>query len=751
VPRVEAEVGSAASSYEILAKLATGGMAEIFLARGASTGGVERYVVLKRILRHRAHDQAFVRMFLDEARLAAQLQHPNIAQVYDIGKLGESFFFTMEYVHGETVRALLQRAHALRSPIPIGSILVIAAGAASGLHHAHERNGLDGRPLGIVHRDVSPSNLMASYEGGVKVVDFGVAKAAHRSQETRSGTVKGKISYLSPEQCRGGNVDRRSDLFSLGIVLWEMLTTERLYKRATDFEAMAAIVSEQVPPPSSRRADVPRELDALVMQLLAKDPAERFQSADHLHEAIESVAVRIGSALSSAGLARYLRDLFGQRPEPWIEMQSRDAHPEVFTVTSEPIPADLMSRPGDALEHQLGAVPDLSDDVGSESDASEEAVEAPFRDSRFPTGVPATAMPRAQGLTGPQQPNLTKPPSIPPTFSNPNPLLGTMPGTGVALPIGTMGRAGADDQTGLGPSDGRASAVQSALGRGRADDQSGLGPPQVPITGPQSPIGTTGPQQPINPSRPPSGPMRALGAPPYPLRDVSGPNAVPPTSYSGAYPLYQRPPAEPDDDVENKGMPRVLVIVLGVVTIGIIVGVIMAVGGGQHHASAIQDATTVVVMSNPDAAPNIDAPDAVAVAPPDAAVAVDARIATGVHPDAGPPTADVDHRSPAERLAGQLDQGHNSDAVATCVANPALVGAAPVSCALAACRAHDAARAKKWYAAAGSKKSSIVGACKSAGITLETAAPPPPPGHDKDKDPSHDPKKDCTDPMACQH
>ena len=700
MPRVEAEVGSAASSYEILAKLATGGMAEIFLARGASTGGVERYVVLKRILRHRAHDQAFVRMFLDEARLAAQLQHPNIAQVYDIGKLGDSFFFTMEYVHGETVRALLQRSHALRSPIPIGSVLVIAAGAAAGLHHAHERNGLDGKPLGIVHRDVSPSNLMASYEGSVKVVDFGVAKAAHRSQETRSGTVKGKISYLSPEQCRGNPVDRRSDLFSLGIVLWEMLTTERLYKRATDFEAMAAIVSEHVPPPSSRRPDVPRELDALVMQLLAKDPTDRFQTAAHLHEAIESVAVRLGSALSSAGLARYLRDLFGQRPEPWIEMQSRDAHPEVFTVTSEPIPADLTSRPGDALENQLGAVPDLSDDVGSESDASEEAVDAPF--AGLPSGVRPTAPLRAQGLTGPQQPpSLAKPPSISPTFSNANAMLATMPGTG---------------------------------------------PQPAPITGPQAPNVATGPQQPM--MRPP------VGAPQYPLRDISGPNAAPPGSYSGAYPLYQRPPAEPDDSVRNKGMPRALVIVFGAVTIGIIVGVIMAVTGGSHHAAVIHDAATVVMMSSPDAtrlavvAPVPDA-EVVVAAAPDAGV--DARIEQVVHPDAA-----VD-LSPAEKLAGELDQGRNSDAVATCVANPALVGAAPVSCALAACRARDGVRAKKWYTAAGNKKSSIIGACKSAGIALETA-PPPPVGHDKDKDkekdkepPVHDPKKDCTDPMACQH
>src|SRR3954467_4300075 len=205
-------------------------MAEIFLARGKGVAGVERYCVLKRILRDRASDGQFVQMFLDEARLAAQLQHPNIAQVYDIGKLGDSYFFTMEYVHGETVRALLHRVVELQRKLPISCVLTLVAGAAAGLPHAHGRVGVDGRPLGIVHRDVSPSNLMVSYEGSVKLVDFGVAKAAHQSQETRSGTVKGKIAYLSPEQCRGRGVDRRSDLFSLGIVIWEMLTTERLFR-----------------------------------------------------------------------------------------------------------------------------------------------------------------------------------------------------------------------------------------------------------------------------------------------------------------------------------------------------------------------------------------------------------------------------------------------------------------------------------------------------------------------------------------
>jgi serine/threonine protein kinase len=359
--QVTAEVGSTANSYEILAKLATGGMAEIFLARGASGEGIERYVVLKRVLRHRASDAHFIRMFLDEARLAAQLQHPNIAQVYDLGKLGDSYFFTMEYVHGETVRALMNRSHALRQPIPIASVLTIIAGAAAGLHHAHERKDTSGRALDIVHRDVSPSNLMISYEGAVKLVDFGVAKASHRSHETASGAVKGKIAYLSPEQARASSqIDRRSDLFSLGIVMWELLTLERLYRRGSDFEQMIAIVQEPPRPPSQVRPDVPPELDALVLNLLAKDPAQRFQTGDDLHAAIEDAAVKLGSTLSSASLGRFVRELFGQRPEPWVEMRSQATHGENVTVTSEPIPAELAIPTAESIDLRLGGVPDLS-------------------------------------------------------------------------------------------------------------------------------------------------------------------------------------------------------------------------------------------------------------------------------------------------------------------------------------------------------------------------------------------------------
>jgi serine/threonine protein kinase len=358
VAKAAAEVGTTANQYQILAKLASGGMAEIFLARGASVAGVERYCVLKRILRERARDADFVQMFVHEARLVAQLQHPNIASVYDIGMLGDSYFFTMEYVHGETIRSLLQRAQELHRPLPLACVLMIIAGAAAGLHHAHERNASDGRPLGIVHRDVSPSNLMVSYEGNVKVVDFGVAKAEDRTVETRSGTVKGKISYLSPEQCRGTRVDRRSDVFSLGIVLWELLTGDRLYRRDSDFDNMTAIVHEAAPPPSARRSDLPSAIDDLVLRLLAKSPADRFQTAAEVVDAIEAASLQSGTILSTSAVGRLVRELFGVRAEPWLKLDGDAAALEPSTIESRPIPPGLGRLPSDAVGARIAGALD---------------------------------------------------------------------------------------------------------------------------------------------------------------------------------------------------------------------------------------------------------------------------------------------------------------------------------------------------------------------------------------------------------
>jgi serine/threonine protein kinase len=329
-------------------------MAEIFLARGMTVAGIERHVVLKRILSQHASRPELVAMFLDEARLAAQLQHPNVAQVYDIGRLDDAYFFTMEYVHGETVRALLVRCSELGRAVPLGCVLGVIAGAAAGLHHAHERKGVDGRPLGIVHRDVSLSNLMISFEGAVKVVDFGIAKAANRLVDTLSGQIKGKIGYLSPEQCRSQPVDRRSDVFSLGIVMWELLARERLFERGSDFETMAAIVQEDITPPSSVRADVPPAIDAIVMKMLARSVDQRYQTAGEVLHDIERAAVAVGAVLSASTLGMLLRELFGERPEPWLELPAAAASPltddPALGATTTPQPHLDPSSLDDAVE-----------------------------------------------------------------------------------------------------------------------------------------------------------------------------------------------------------------------------------------------------------------------------------------------------------------------------------------------------------------------------------------------------------------
>ncbi|MCX5741752.1 MAG: protein kinase [Proteobacteria bacterium] len=330
----------AATRYEILSKLAVGGMAEIFLARSANAMGVQRHVVLKRIHAEYADDLSFAQMFLDEARLASQLQHPNIAQVFDVGKLGDSMFFTMEYVHGETLRTILQHVYENKLELSLGFILTTAAGAAAGLQHAHERLGMDGRPLGIVHRDISPANVMTTYDGIVKIVDFGVAKASTARHQTVAGTVKGKISYMSPEQCRGNVVDRRSDLFSLGIVMWELLTRGRLYRRQSDFDSMGAIVNEVPIAPSAYRPAIPPEIDRLVLRLLAKDPDRRFASGDELIDELDLVASKLAIAMNPSAIKTTLRGFFGKKPEPWLAPEMTNLAP--ITLMSEPVHALLV-------------------------------------------------------------------------------------------------------------------------------------------------------------------------------------------------------------------------------------------------------------------------------------------------------------------------------------------------------------------------------------------------------------------------
>jgi serine/threonine protein kinase len=703
-----AEVGSTANNYQILARLAVGGMAEIFLARGVSAAGVERHCVLKRILRDRANDLHFVRMFLDEARLAAQLNHPNVAQVYDIGKLSDSYFFTMEYVHGETVRAVLQRARSLRREMPLGAVLTVIAGAAAGLHHAHDRLGLDGRPLGIVHRDVSPSNLMVSYEGGVKLVDFGVAKAADRMQETRSGTVKGKISYLSPEQCRGAEVDRRTDLFALGIVMWEMLTGERLYRRASDFENMNAIVNEPTPPPSSRRRSLPPELDAVAMRLLAKDVDERFQTADDVVDALEQAAAATGSMLSSSSLGRMLREMFGQRPEPWLEMDAQDA-PEGVTVTSEPIPSELGIAAADSMDLQLAGVPDLSPRGGvTQGDGVPQPVPAASsaRQRRLTAPMRAASRSRGSDSSAPVElaPPLPPPPAKPmdaPTQPGELPL----PAPPVTLPEVLPNRA-------YPVSTPNAPALQ--------------GPDAGWRSGPQVP-------QPM--AVPGSGRHSVPGSGRHSL-PASGGYALP----AGAQPAIAEQPEPPEKSA--RGWPMIAVILAAMVIGSLTVLLVMKTGGGA--AGSIPDAAIgpVVAPEPADAAgPTVTplAEDAqVVVAAVDAeAVAVDAEAVAAV--DAAP----VDpSKTPLERA---MDERRYADAVAIC-GNKRLAPDLAGMCTLAACHARLEAKARTWFQRApAGERPRLTGLCRSLGIdpgpVRRPAAGRPDAGVDRCEQ----------NPMACQH
>jgi serine/threonine-protein kinase len=301
-------------------------MARIYVARTTGIGSFERHVVLKMILPERADDESAVQMFLDEARLAASLNHQNVAQVFEVGEDAGIHYLAMEYVHGQDLRAVLARAGSQGTRVPLDLALTVVAGAAAGLHHAHERRTGDGFPMGIVHRDVSPSNLMIGYDGAVKLLDFGIAKATMRSVETQSGIIKGKFAYMAPEQCRGRDVDRRSDVFSLGIILYEVTTQHRCFRADSDFETMHRIVTGDIVRPSRLVQGYPQALEAIVIKALAIDPTQRYQSAGEVLEAIELFAESTRLSLSTMALGRFMRDMFGTVEEPWLTA-SRNSQP----------------------------------------------------------------------------------------------------------------------------------------------------------------------------------------------------------------------------------------------------------------------------------------------------------------------------------------------------------------------------------------------------------------------------------------
>ncbi|HEY5924073.1 MAG TPA: protein kinase [Kofleriaceae bacterium] len=310
--------------YRVLKHLASGGMADVLLGRTDGIEGFERHVVLKRIRAEHARDRRFISMFTDEARLAAGLHHQQIVQVFDIGEANGEYFFAMEYIHGEDLRKLLAAVAKVRGHVPLPIVCAIVSAVASGLHYAHERRDAKGRALNIVHRDVSPSNILIGYDGAVKIVDFGIAKAALRQSETIAGSLKGKCSYMSPEQCKSEPIDRRSDVYGLGVLLYELATTTRLFKGDNEYLVMDAVVNGKFALPQVRRPDLPNELSSIIMRALATDPNRRYRSADELRVELDQFVAIYDLNASTATLASYMRKIFGERPEPWLDLD-RDA------------------------------------------------------------------------------------------------------------------------------------------------------------------------------------------------------------------------------------------------------------------------------------------------------------------------------------------------------------------------------------------------------------------------------------------
>ena len=299
--------------YQLLKRLAMGGMAQIYLARRKGAGAGEPLLVVKRILPHLAENREFVQMFLDEARIAARLDHPNIVQIYDLGAQDDSFFIAMEYIHGEDLRRVWKRAERGGDLIPVPLVCRIMSEACSGLDHAHKKVDAGGRPLNIVHRDISPQNILLTFEGRAKVVDFGIAKAADQATVTRSGVLKGKYSYMSPEQAAGQKVDRRSDIFALGVVLYELLTGTRLFKRPNDMLTLQAVTECIIQTPSLVNPRVPKDLDALVMKALARESGDRYAEALLLQRALEDWLETQPRPASTTDVAAFMKSLYAER------------------------------------------------------------------------------------------------------------------------------------------------------------------------------------------------------------------------------------------------------------------------------------------------------------------------------------------------------------------------------------------------------------------------------------------------------
>jgi eukaryotic-like serine/threonine-protein kinase len=296
--------------YFLLERINVGGMAEVFKAKSFGSDGFEKIVAIKRILPNIAEDIEFITMFIDEAKISVRLNHPNIAQVTDLNKVEDIYYIAMEYVHGKDIRTIFERCRSDRTPMTLAQACFLIMKVCEGLEYAHNIKTAKGEFVGLVHRDISPQNILISYEGDVKIIDFGIAKAAGKASKTQAGILKGKFGYMSPEQVRGLPLDNRSDIFSLGIVLYELLTGERLFVGESDFSTLEKVRNVEILPPSTYNRKIPEQLESIVLRALAKEVEDRYQSSGDFHDELQAFMYTSGEFYSRKDLSQWMKNIF---------------------------------------------------------------------------------------------------------------------------------------------------------------------------------------------------------------------------------------------------------------------------------------------------------------------------------------------------------------------------------------------------------------------------------------------------------
>jgi serine/threonine protein kinase len=296
--------------YILLEQIAVGGMAKLYSAKITGVEGFEKLIAIKTILPHFAEEKELVSSFIDEAKLAALLNHQNIVQIYDFGAMENSYYISMEYLFGKDLRIIANKSKEKGGQFSLGDALYIISRICSGLEYAHTLKDFQGKPLNIIHRDISPQNVIITYEGDVKIVDFGIAKAASQSSVTQHGMIKGKVSYMSPEQAAGKSIDHRSDIFSTGILLYELITGRRMFTGESTMQILAKVREVQFAPAEEYISDLPQKLSWILKKALAKEPANRYQSCGEMFADLEECLVELSLRSSTTGLSQYMKSLF---------------------------------------------------------------------------------------------------------------------------------------------------------------------------------------------------------------------------------------------------------------------------------------------------------------------------------------------------------------------------------------------------------------------------------------------------------